>query len=65
MINACMGPRRVGLLYGLLQMLFAALLLGWVWSVCYGLVIIAVAKKTHPKHGHGAPPPPLSSSAGH
>ena len=46
MINGCLGPRRgPGILYGFLQLLTAALLIGWVWSIIYGLRILEVSKK--------------------
>ena len=42
MIHACMGPSAgMGILYGILQFLTTPFfLLGWIWSIVYGVKIV-------------------------
>ncbi|TNV75128.1 hypothetical protein FGO68_gene1981 [Halteria grandinella] len=48
LVNACLGERvAAGLLYGLLQILMAPLLIGWIWSIIYGVRIVEVSSKSH------------------
>ena len=40
-LNACLGVRVLpGLIYGFLQILLAPILIGWVWSIIYGIKIM-------------------------
>ena len=42
MVHACFGPHVArGICYGLLQMLLAPTLVGWVWSIVYGMQIVS------------------------
>jgi uncharacterized membrane protein YqaE (UPF0057 family) len=48
MINSCMGVfTGAGFCYGLLQMLLAFTLIGWIWSIIYGIEIVKKAKGTY------------------
>ncbi len=41
MINACYGDfKGAGLFYGLMQFLFAILIVPWIWSIVYGVKIV-------------------------
>ena len=40
-LNACLGVRVLpGLIYGFLQILLTPILIGWVWSIIYGIKIV-------------------------
>ena len=45
MMNACMGERFscTSILVGLLQLLLSYILIGWVWSIWWGILIIEKA----------------------
>ena len=46
MLNACMGVHvMAGLLYGICQVLLTPLLIGWVWSIIYGIKIVQCSGK--------------------
>ena len=41
LLNACLGVRVLpGLMYGFLQILLTPLIIGWVWSIIYGIKIV-------------------------
>ena len=42
-INSCMGDKWhvTTFIVGLLQMLFASFLLGWIWSIWWGILILS------------------------
>ena len=45
-VNACSGVQICpGLLWGILQILTAPILIGWIWSIFYGIQIVEVAGK--------------------
>lgn len=45
MINSCAGFfSGAGFCYGLLQLILAATLIGWIWSIFYGIEIVRKAK---------------------
>eukprot|EP00347_Sterkiella_histriomuscorum_P017463 403349270 len=57
MLNACMGVHVAqGLLYGLLQILLAPLLIGWVWSIVYGIKIVQLSGKQGEMYHYGSQP---------
>ncbi|CDW91067.1 UNKNOWN [Stylonychia lemnae] len=49
MINACAGTQYVGkgICYGILQFLLAPLLIGWIWSIIYGIKILQASGNRH------------------
>ena len=62
MINGCCGYHcATGILYGILQLLTACLIVGWVWSIVYGVKIMQVSGSkyhhdvhvVHHHHHHG------------
>jgi hypothetical protein len=53
MLNGCFGRVCLDLLViGFLQLLTAVLLVGWIWSIWYGIRILgaAVTSSGHPYH---------------
>ena len=54
MINGCFGRVCCDLLItGFLQLLTAVFLVGWIWSIWYGIRILgAAASSDHPYHHH-------------
>jgi len=47
MLNSCAGGAGfsgLGFIYGLLQLLFAVTLIGWIWSIFYGFEIVRKSK---------------------
>ena len=45
MVNACLGPVvGPGMLYGLIQGCTTVILVGWIWSIVYGIKIMKVGK---------------------
>ena len=45
-LNGCLGVHFVeGLCYGLLQILLTPLLIGWIWSIVYGIKIVQLSGK--------------------
>ena len=45
-LNACLGVKvGPGLLYGILQLLTTPIIIGWVWSIIYGIKIVQLSGK--------------------
>jgi TM2 domain-containing membrane protein YozV len=53
MVNGCLGVHcSTGIIYGILQLLTAPLLIGWIWSIIYGIKILQLSGKDHHHHHH-------------
>mmetsp|Transcript_34813 Transcript_34813/g.33919 ORF Transcript_34813/g.33919 Transcript_34813/m.33919 type:complete len:96 (-) Transcript_34813:30-317(-) len=51
MINGCFGRHCcAAFLYGLLQLITACLIIGWIWSIIWGCKILDKSKHPHDPH---------------
>ena len=45
--------RGTGVCIGILQFLLTVFLIGWIWSIVYGINIVHQSSGHHGEHGHG------------